>query len=84
MIDAQQRSRMEGHNQRAANAAEDTRDRIEQVVAAMETQVELSRASQATAERSEKFARGMAWWSLAVAIASAAAATAAVIIAVGG
>lgn len=80
MIEAQQRSRNETNTRRAANAAEDTRDRIEHLVDAMETQLDLARASQATAERSEQFARRMAWWSLGVAIASAGAAIAAVVL----
>lgn len=79
-MEASMQSARDSNVRRPARATESTQERIEQLVAAMETQLDLARASQATAERSEKFARHMAWWSLGVAIASAGAAIAAVVI----
>lgn len=82
MMEASMQSARDFDTRRTAQAAESTKERIEQLVAAMETQLELARASQATAERSERFARRMAWWSLGVAIASAGAAIAAIVVSI--
>lgn len=79
-MDAQQRSANESNTRRTAAAAEATSERLEQLVEAMQTQLELVRQSQADAERSERFTRIMAWSSLAVAIASLAAAVVAIVV----
>lgn len=79
-MEASMRSSHEANVRATARATEATQEHIEQLVAAMETQLELARASQATAERSERFARRMSWGSLAVAVASLAAAVVAIVV----
>lgn len=67
----------------AADAAAESTERLSELVAAMTVQLELAKASQGSAERTERFARGMAWASLIVAVASLGAAVAAVVVSVG-
>lgn len=68
--EAMMRSENQTNLRDAARAAQSTQEDIEQLVRAMETQLELARAAQKSAESSEKFTRLMSWASLTIAVGS--------------
>lgn len=72
----------EQNTRAAAKAAVESNERLSAMVGAMTVQLELSKASQASAEQTERFARGMAWASLIVAVASLGVAVAAIVVSV--
>lgn len=72
----------ERNTRASAEAATEANERLAAVSEAMAVQVELTKASLASAEQTERFARGMAWASLIVAIASLGAAVAAIVVSV--
>lgn len=82
MYDAQQRSAAHDTARRAARAAESTDEHIQRLVDAMETQLDLAKASQISSESAQKFSRWISISSLIVAVASLGAAIAAIVVTV--
>lgn len=80
MYDAQQRDAHRRESARAADAAESTDQRMANLVEAMEAQLELAKATQASADAAQRFSKWISISSLIVAVASLGAAVAAVVV----
>lgn len=82
MYDAQQRAAHQREAARAADAAESTDQQMTDLVVAMQTQLELAKASQKSAEDAQAFSKWISISSLIVAVASLGAAIAAIVVTV--
>ncbi|MDZ4045566.1 MAG: hypothetical protein U1E32_07275 [Rhodoglobus sp.] len=73
-------SSVDRNARRAADAVESTDQRMANLVDAMETQLELAKAAQASADAAQRFSRWISISSLIVSVASLGAAVAAIVV----
>ncbi|GAA2087794.1 hypothetical protein GCM10009840_27340 [Pseudolysinimonas kribbensis] len=79
-MEASMRSQRDGDIRRAAAAAQETSESLEQVIEALNASLEVARNAKADADRAQRLSTGIAIASLAVAVGSLAIAVAALVV----